>query len=65
MKNSIIKLGALGIASMLLSINVDAADVEINFTEYTTARTVFRSFEALSGATHRKRAEKWTAVVLS
>ena len=35
MKNSIIKLGALGIASMLLSINVDAADVEINFTEYT------------------------------
>ncbi len=35
MKNSIIKLGALGVASMLLSINVDAADVEINFTEYT------------------------------
>ena len=35
MKNSIIKLGALGIASMLLFINVDAADVEINFTEYT------------------------------
>ena len=35
MKISIIKLGALGIASILLSINVDAADVDINFTEYT------------------------------
>ena len=35
MKNSIIKLGALSIVSMLLSINADAADVEINFTEYT------------------------------
>jgi zinc protease len=35
MKYSIIKLGALGVASMLLAINAGAADVEINFTEYT------------------------------
>jgi len=35
MKYSIIKLGALGAASMLLAINAGAADVEINFTEYT------------------------------
>jgi len=35
MKYSIIELGALGVVSMLLSINAGAADVEINFAEYT------------------------------
>ncbi|MCH8070537.1 MAG: insulinase family protein [Proteobacteria bacterium] len=35
MKYSFIRRGALGVASVLLSINAGAADVDINFTEYT------------------------------
>ena len=35
MKYSFLRLGALGVASILLSINAGAADVDINFTEYT------------------------------
>ena len=35
MKYSFISLGALGVASILLSVNAGAADVDINFTEYT------------------------------
>ncbi len=35
MNYSFTRLGALGVASILLSINAGAADVDINFTEYT------------------------------
>lgn len=35
MNKSVLRLGALGVVSILLSMNANAADVEINFTEYT------------------------------